>query len=309
MAPNITEITSTFQYDGIVSALPANQLLVIDFHAVWCGPCHAIAPVLEQLSNKFTHVKFVKIDVDKQAQLAQRFKVRAMPTFKFIKGGKEVDELKGASPPQLNALVAKHAGPASAFQNSGSGQKLGSGSASTISASGSSSASDSSSLLSQITAKGLSCLNESASHPLSSIVGPAHGPKGTSYLESDVDPELLISIPFNDAVKLKAISIFSGVSPSQAPKNIKLFINYTSMDFADAERESPAQEIELSKEDVKGNKVELRFVRFQSVRSLHILIKDNQEDEETTRIDSIDLYGSVGQTSDKGPLPKHDHEH
>lgn len=98
------------------------------------------------------------------------------------------------------------------------------------------------------------------------------------------------------------------------------------MDFADAERESPAQEIELSKEDVKGNKVELRFVRFQSVRSLHILIKDNQEDEETTRIDSIDLYGSgksdvqlvakglmadvvVGQTSDKGPLPKHDHEH
>lgn len=64
------------------------------------------------------------------------------------------------------------------------------------------------------------------------------------------------------------------------------------MDFADAERETPAQEIELGKEDVKGNKVELRFVRFQSVRSLHILIKDNQEDEETTRIDSIDLYGS-----------------
>ena len=64
------------------------------------------------------------------------------------------------------------------------------------------------------------------------------------------------------------------------------------MDFADSERETPAQEIELSKEDVKGNKVELRFVRFQSVRSLHILVKDNQDDEETTRIDSIDLYGS-----------------
>jgi hypothetical protein len=193
----------------------------------------------------------------------------------------------------LNALVAQHAGPANAAF-SGGGQKLGSGSnpASAPGGSGSSSTSESSSLLGEITSKGLSCLNESASHPLSSIVGPAHGPKGTSYLESDVDAELLISIPFNDAVKLKAISIFSGVSPSQAPRNIKLFINHNSMDFADAERETPAQELELSMDDVKGNKVDLRFVRFQSVRTLHILIKDNQEDEETTRIDSIDLYGS-----------------
>lgn len=188
----------------------------------------------------------------------------------------------------MNALVAQHAGPASSF--GGSGQKL--GSAPAAAASGSSSSSDTSSLLGQVTSTGLSCLNESAAHPLSSIVGPNHGPKGTSYLESDVDPELLISIPFNDAVKLKAISIFSGVSPSQAPKNIKLFVNHTQMDFADAERETPAQEIELKSDDVKGNKVELRFVRFQSVRSLHILISDNQEGEETTRIDSIDLYGS-----------------
>lgn len=45
-------------------------------------------------------------------------------------------------------------------------------------------------------------------------------------------------------------------------------------------------------EQIKGNKVDLRFVRFQNVRSLHILVKDNQEDEETTRIDSIDLFGT-----------------
>lgn len=238
-------------------------------------------------------------------------------------------QLKGASPPQLNALVAQHAGPATQ-SFSGAGQKLGSGPSASLAAAavGSSSASAPAadgSLLSHISAKGLSCLNESSSHPLSSIIGPSHGPKGTSYLESDVDPELLISIPFQDAVKLKSISIFSGVSPSQAPKNIKLFINQNSMDFADAERETPAQEIELSRADIGGNKVELRFVRFQSVRTLHILVKDNQEDEETTRIDSIDLYGTcefglmlhkvdeaecaVGQANEKGPLPKHDHEH
>lgn len=94
-----------------------------------------------------------------------------------------------------------------------------------------------------------------------------------------------------ESVKLKSISIFSGVSPSQAPKEIKLFINHNAMDFGDAETSSPAQELVLSSQDVKGEKLELRFVRFQNVRSLHILVKSNQEDEETTRIDSIDIFG------------------
>lgn len=95
-----------------------------------------------------------------------------------------------------------------------------------------------------------------------------------------------------EPVKLKAISIFSGVSPSQAPTEVKLFINHNAMDFGDAETSSPAQEFNLSPQDVKGEKLELRFVRFQNVRSLHILVKSNQEDDETTRIDSIDIFGS-----------------
>jgi hypothetical protein len=135
-------------------------------------------------------------------------------------------------------------------------------------------------------------LNESSSHPLSSILGPNQGRRGSSYLESDVDPELLISIPFLEPVKLKAISIFSGVSPDQAPKEIKLFINHEAMDFGDAEGSTPAQEFDLKEEEIKGGKLELRFVRFQNVRSLHILVKSNQGDEETTRIDSIDIFGS-----------------
>lgn len=69
------------------------------------------------------------------------------------------------------------------------------------------------------------------------------------------------------------------------------------MDFGDTETMQAAQEIELKPEDVKGNKVDLRFVKFQNVRSLHILVRDNQEDEETTRIDSIDLFG----TGELGP--------
>jgi hypothetical protein len=64
------------------------------------------------------------------------------------------------------------------------------------------------------------------------------------------------------------------------------------MDFGDAEGLTAEQEIELTKEDVAGNRVELRFVRFQHVRSLHVLVKDNQEGEETTRIDSLDVFGT-----------------
>lgn len=191
-------------------------------------------------------------------------------------------QLKGASPPQLNALVAQHAGPVPAKTASTS---------STPSAPAGP-VDNTSSLLHNITSKGLTCLNESDSHPLSSIIGPDSGPKGRSYLESDSDAELLIAIPFLEPVKLKSISIFGGVSPGQAPKSIKLFVNHLSLDFADAETLDPAQELELSEEQIKGNKVDLRFVRFQNVRSLHILVKDNQEDEETTRIDSIDLFGT-----------------
>lgn len=197
--------------------------------------------------------------------------------------------MRGANPGQLNALVAQHAGPAPPPSAS---TPASTSSTSNATGAASSSPSDGSSLLSQITSKGLTCLNESNAHPLSSIIGSNAGPKGSSYLESDVDPELLISIPFNEPVRLKAISIFGGVSPSQAPKEVKLFINHNAMDFSDADTLAPAQELNLKPEDVKGGKVELRFVRFQNVRSLHILVKSNQEDEETTRIDSIDLFGT-----------------
>ncbi|KAK4685886.1 thioredoxin 1, partial [Tremellales sp. Uapishka_1] len=304
MAPGITEISSTAEFDTISRGLPPSQLMVIDFHATWCGPCLAIAPLLAQMATRYQHVKFIKIDVDKQAALAQRYRVSAMPTFKFIKGGREVAELKGASPPQLTALIAHHAGPVPS-----SGAAASSSSSSASASAPAAPADNTISLLPYVTSKGLTCLNEAKDHGLKSIVGNDAGPKGRSYLESDVDPELLISLPFNETVKIKAISIFSGVSPSQAPKNIKLFINHVSLDFADASSLAPAQEFTLSPEDIKGNRIDVRFVRFQNVRSLHILVQDNQEDEETTRIDSLDIFGTVGELVDKGPLKRNEHEH
>jgi thioredoxin-like negative regulator of GroEL len=141
--------------------------------------------VYAQLAARNEHAKFVKIDVDAQRELAARYRISAMPTFKFIKGGREVAEMKGANPQQLNQLVSAHAGP-----------KPAPGAAPAAAAGGSAApaAPAEGSLLQYVSATGLSCLGEAKEHPLSTIIGPNAGPKGRSYLESDVDPELLISV-------------------------------------------------------------------------------------------------------------------
>lgn len=105
--------------------------------------------------------------------------------------------------------------------------------------------------------------------------------------------DTLLTNQFNEAVNIKALSIFGGVSKCQAPKTVKLFVNQNSLDFNDAESHEAAQELTLSSDNVQGNKIELRQVRFKNVRSLHILVKDNQDGEETTRIDSLDLFGTL----------------
>ncbi|KLT44033.1 thioredoxin 1, partial [Cutaneotrichosporon oleaginosum] len=89
------------------------QLALLDFHAVWCGPCKFVAPVLGRIAAAYPTVVVAKIDVDQCKELAQRYGVTAMPTFKYIKkvGGKPevVDTLRGADAKGLVKLVEKHA--------------------------------------------------------------------------------------------------------------------------------------------------------------------------------------------------------
>jgi len=105
----------------------ADRLAVIDFTATWCGPCKMISPFFEELSTKYHGVSFYKVDVDQCQEVAMKYQVSAMPTFVYLKNGKEVDRLQGADKSGLEAKVKKHGGP-NALQGSGftgSGQKLG----------------------------------------------------------------------------------------------------------------------------------------------------------------------------------------
>lgn len=65
-------------------------------------------PILQAMANEFTDVEFIKIDVDELSDVAQEFKVQAMPTFLLLKNGKEVDKVVGAKKDELKNKVQKH---------------------------------------------------------------------------------------------------------------------------------------------------------------------------------------------------------
>jgi thioredoxin 1 len=83
---------------------------LVDFFATWCGPCKAMAPVLDQLKNEMgAQVRILKIDVDKNPEVAAKFQVRGVPTFVLYKSGEiKWRQSGGVSLHQLKALVAQY---------------------------------------------------------------------------------------------------------------------------------------------------------------------------------------------------------
>ncbi|KAJ2717847.1 thioredoxin trx1 [Coemansia sp. D1744] len=93
-----------------------NEFVVIDFSATWCGPCKLISPKFTKLSEEHPDVKFVKLDVDEMGEIAQVYGVAAMPTFKFLRNAKNVDECVGANPTKLTEKVKAFSEQAKAAQ-------------------------------------------------------------------------------------------------------------------------------------------------------------------------------------------------
>lgn len=77
--------------------IKSEQLTFIDFYATWCGPCKAVAPVLEKYVDEYPTVQFRKVDVDAASELAQEYGVSAMPTFIYFKKSEPIGKIVGAN--------------------------------------------------------------------------------------------------------------------------------------------------------------------------------------------------------------------
>jgi len=89
--------TATFDEEVLKSEKP----VIVDFWAEWCGPCHAIAPVLDQIAEERSELKVVKLNIDEEPSIAQRYGVMSIPTLILFKDGEPQAAAVGAMPKSM----------------------------------------------------------------------------------------------------------------------------------------------------------------------------------------------------------------
>ena len=97
---------ANFEEEVLKSELP----VLIDFWAVWCGPCKMIAPSIDELAKEYEgKAKIGKVDVDNNQQIATKYGIRSIPTLLIFKDGKMVDQIVGALPkPKIAEKLNAH---------------------------------------------------------------------------------------------------------------------------------------------------------------------------------------------------------
>lgn len=104
-APGIMkELQSKEEFEDL---LAGDNVLVVDWSATWCGPCRAIAPVLDNIEKSLTGkaVVFVKIDVDRLHELAAEYRISAMPTIHIFRNRERLCEIVGADPAKITSAI------------------------------------------------------------------------------------------------------------------------------------------------------------------------------------------------------------
>jgi thioredoxin 1 len=99
----VTATTASWDKDVI----DHEGLVLVDFWAVWCGPCRMIAPIIEELANEYGEkLKVVKLNTDENPDIASKYKIMGIPTLIIFKNGEKVDQMVGAVPkPQIKSKI------------------------------------------------------------------------------------------------------------------------------------------------------------------------------------------------------------
>ncbi|KAI4220157.1 MAG: hypothetical protein L6R36_007820 [Xanthoria steineri] len=293
----------------------------------------SIAPIYEQLSAQLSRpqkVTFVKVDTERQKEVAQKYNVASLPTFMIFKDQHVVSTVQGADPRKLSELVKKIAAEADSDGLGGFGEASDSGTGWL----GMGLPKGYDNVTDQVDVRGLDLLNADSSFGGARTLFDASKPsalqggmgKGSArageetkdWAESDTDEQLMLFIPFQSTLKVHSLHITSLPSKDlnteadevpMRPKTIQLYSNRAHvLGFEEADDVEPTQAITLQQEDwdtTTGTvKVDLRYVKFQNVSSLVLFIVDGEGDGERVRIDRLRVVGEKGSKRELGKLEK-----
>ncbi|XP_001943433.1 thioredoxin-like protein 1 [Acyrthosiphon pisum] len=261
----VKEIMSDTQFRDILN-LNLTKLIVVDFYAIWCGPCKRVAPKYIELSNKYDRALFLEVDVDKCEETATSEGVSAMPTFILYRNKLQVAKIRGADIATVESKIIElyEAPRVAAVEDCGVPGQM--------------------DLSSFIVRSQCEALNDSDDHPLPGLF------EKSGYIESDCDQQLILSFIFTKPVKVHSIKVKA--PKHNGPKSLRLFTNHpNTIDFDSATFNLAAQELDLKPDDLDGKIVNLKYVKFQNVYNLQIFVVNNQTEEEVTRIDSLNIIG------------------
>ena len=258
-----------------------------------------------------------------------------MPTFIIFKNKEVVESIRGADPRKLSDAAKKLA--AEADSEDGTGGFSGGGSSSGGTWTAFQPPKGYSDVTSDVDVRGLDLLNANTDFGAARVLFNGAKPSaldskgknsqkeeeaGKDWVESDTDEQLMLYMPFMNTMKIHSLHITS-IQPKEAndgdhevpmrPKEMKLYTNRPNvLGFDESEDVVPAQEITLMPRDWDEStgtaKVELRFVKFQNVKSLVLFVVNGDGEGEKTRVDRLRIVGESGEKRDQGKLEKVGHD-
>ncbi|KAF1845670.1 DUF1000-domain-containing protein [Cucurbitaria berberidis CBS 394.84] len=325
------EISSPAQLSTLLSS---SRVVVVNFYNEGNASSKAIAPVYDQLASQLARpnrVTFAKVSTVQQAQIAQSYNVTNTPSFVVFKNNHKIRTYSGSNPQQLSDAI-KSLAAESENAGGGSGGFGEAGSSGSDGWRGAGLPRGYTDVTDQVDVRGLDLLNSDSdfggvrtlfesSQPasLKKGKGAATGSEGSKdWVESDVDNQLMLYVPFTSSLKVHTVQITSCVSGDGdddddeapvRPKTVHIWTNRQhNLGFEEAEDIPATQTIELKPSDwdeqTATAKLELRFVKFQHVYSLVLFVADGEGDSEKTRIDRIRFIGESGEKRDIGKLEK-----